>query len=172
MNGITKLNSHAILINGETINGTVRKLNDDVSFEEAKELVTADGRKDGYDTIAATLNGDRILISAETDINLQDTDQLQIDGTKANIEFVENEMNAPAERWSRAAGLGMVGGITGAFGGMIGSLVFDRFIGSTKAVGMILAATTIGGATIAGVIGKNMNPPDGTLLNSISSPIK
>lgn len=146
MSGIGGVNNQ-ITLNNVQMDAKIKVL--DVSQKEAKNLV--DTRKDGYDTIGARIDDKDVIILAKHDKAILSTDQLKINGQRAEIKFVENETNTKKEFLNEngfmiipmSAGSALFGTLLGA-----GAEAAIKGVGSAKgiAIGITVLATASGAA--------------------------
>lgn len=167
MSGISGVNSQ-ITLNNVPINAKIKVL--DVSQREAKNLL--DTRKDGYDTIGARIDDKDVIILAKHDKSILSTDQLKINGQRAEIKFVENETNTRGEFLHEngfmviplSAGSALLGTLLGA-----GVEAAIKGVGSAKGIAIgITALAAAGGATMYHDYKKAVTFTDENTSNSIS----
>lgn len=140
MSSIGSFNNPQITLNGSSMDAKIKVL--DVSQREAKNLV--DSRKDGYDTIGATIDGKDVILLAKHNKGILTTDQLQINGQRAEIKFVENEMNTKKEFIEQegfmvipmTAGSALFGTLLGA-----GAEAAIKGVGSAKGIAIGIGAS-------------------------------
>ena len=145
MSEIATLNN-SIFLNGSKIQAKIKVLDPQVNLEQANSLTK--NRKDGYDTIGGKLEGKDVLVLAKHQKGILNSDQLQVNGKRLEVSFVENEKNTKHEFLkdalpSTAILSPLIGAVvsTIASGGG-GNITLKSFAISTLAVGSVLGTAS------------------------------
>lgn len=118
-----------IQVNGTPFEGKLKALGQGVDMAQAHALVNT--RPDGYDTIGVQLEGKDYLLLTKNAEMVRATDQLFINGKRAQIIFEEFENQEPVSPLMRIGGSalgGTVGAAFGAVGGFMVSMLADNIL--------------------------------------------
>jgi hypothetical protein len=179
-----------VTLNGKRLEGKVVPMRPGFLASEVKGYL--DQHKDGFDSYKVSVGGRDFLILGKGYKDLKASDNLAIDGQRAQVDFLEQEANTAGEGAAKSlfslgglgkAAIGAVAGLAGGFGALMvfggeaiifTGLAIPAAIGLGAALLLTAGAGALGGAfkrTDESVANALSSGPPGTLLPKASGPV-
>jgi hypothetical protein len=168
-----------VSLNGKRLDAKVVPLRAGFLPSEVKSYL--DRNKDGYDSYLVKVGGRDFLVLGKAFRNLQAQEALSLDGQRAQVEFLEQEVNTAAEGAKRSlfslGGLGkaLIGAVAGfaggfgalaLFGGTVAATPLWVILGIPAAIGLVVGLALTG---TFGAIGGALSRTDDSVSTALSS---